>query len=435
MKSKLDDGVTDNAVGRRRRRKVRGRAVLRQRSLTPDAKALMVKPIVTQVTAVKTSEKIRPDKKSQLNPKHEVAEEERNTVGLVDDGWGGLVEETVMKCRVKDIDQNVEESTVKVNVAEDYQVEHLHDGVYNMSEMGKSGKDDVQEVRKRTVVEDRLEKHKLQERQHIEQGSDGRRGDFGSRRSVTNVRRRGRGRIVCLDWQKDRCTYGSSCKFLHDDDAGYDTIPKEGRGPEGSPRARGICFDWQNGRCRRGPSCRFAHNGVQRDRGTAICFDFTRGRCNRGDTCKFAHEAGREACFDFKNGRCFRGETCRFSHDTVDEAFVERRRPRGVCFDWQRGVCHRGYSCRFDHEEGSSQNNSYETGARRQSNRATLSEDDYEFDHTGDSNVASGEFDYHDVANEGHSHVATDNPKKKVIMERKLSGVHDYYSNGVRNNN
>jgi len=437
MTTKLDDGVTDNAVGRRRRRKVRGRAVLRQRSLTPDATS-MKKPTETQVDASKTSAEILP-RKSQVKSKQQVGEKVQNTVGLVDDGWGGLVEETVLKYRVKNIDKNVEESTVKVNKDEETNVGHdsnqIRDGVYDLSEMGKAGEDDVQAVRKRTVVEDRLEKLKLQERLHAEQGSDSHREGNGRRRSVTNLRRRGRGRIVCLDWQKDRCTYGSSCKFLHDEDAGYDNTHRERRAADGSPRARGICFDWQNGRCRRGSSCRFAHSGAKRERGPDICFDFTRGRCHRGDTCKFAHITGREACFDFKNGRCFRGESCRFSHDSVEEAFVERRRPRGVCFDWQRGVCHRGYSCRFDHEEGSSPNTGFETGIRRRSNAEIWSEEDYEFDHTGDSNGASGEADYDNVAKEGHSNIASRFLKKKIILERKLPGVDNYYSKGVGNNN
>jgi len=436
MTTKLDDGVTDNDVGRRRRRKVRGRAVLRQRSLTPDATSMM-KPTVTQVVASKNSAEILPHK-TRVIPNQQVGEEEQNLVELVDDGWGGLVEETVLKYRVNDIEKNVEESNVNVNNDEEYNVGHhskqIRGGVYDLSELGKAGEDDILEVRKRTVVEERLEKHKLQELLHAEQGSDGHREGSGRRRPVTNVRRRGRGRIVCLDWQKDRCTYGSSCKFLHDEDAGYDPPQRERRAADGSPRARGICFDWQNGRCRRGASCRFAHSGAKRDRGLDICFDFKRGRCHRGDTCKFAHETGREACFDYKNGRCFRGETCRFSHDNVEEAFVERRRPRGVCFDWQRGVCHRGYSCRFDHEEDSSPNNSFDTGARRQSNAAAWSEEDYEFDQT-DSNGASGEADYDHVAKEGHSHVASHNFKKKIIMERKLPGVDNYYSKGVGNNN
>lgn len=436
MTTKLDDGFTDNSVGRRRRRKVRGRAVLRQRSLTPDATSMM-KPTVTQVVASKNSVEILP-LKTRVKPNQEVSEEEQNLVGLVDDGWGGLVEETVLKYHVKDIENNFEESTVNINYDKEYNVGHHSEQILgkvdDLSEMGKAGEDDMLEVRKRTVVEERLEKHKLQERLHAEQGSDGHRQGSGSRRPVTNVRRRGRGRIVCLDWQKDRCTYGNSCKFLHNEDAGYDPPQREKRAADGSPRARGICFDWQNGRCRRGASCRFAHSGAKRERGPDICFDFTRGRCHRGDACKFAHETGREACFDFKNGRCFRGETCRFSHDNVEEAFVERRRPRGVCFDWQRGVCHRGYSCRFDHEE-SSPNNSFDTGARRRSNAAAWSEEDHEFDQTWDSNGASGEADYDNVAKEGHSHVASRNLKKKIIMERKVPGVDNYYSNGVGNNN
>lgn len=141
MTTELDDGVTDNAVGRRRRRKVRGRAVLRQRSLTPDATS-MIKPTITQVVASKTPAEILP-RKTQVKPKQQLGEEEQNTVGLVDDGWGGLVEETVLKYRVKDIDKSVEESTVKVNNDEEYNVGHhskqIRGGVYDLSEMGKAG--------------------------------------------------------------------------------------------------------------------------------------------------------------------------------------------------------------------------------------------------------------------------------------------------------
>jgi len=441
MTSKPADGVADD-VGRRRRRKVRARAGVRERSLTPEARESKIMSNATKVPT-KTTPAILQHKKISVQPKQAEVVKEKNTAGLVDDGWGGLVEETVLKYRAKveenvEADTNVEQNTAKANVETYYNVENdakqVNDAGYNMSEMNGTGNYEVPEVRKRTVVEDRLEKLKFQNREYNDQLSGGSRGGYERRGTMTNVRRRGRGRIVCLDWQKGRCTYGSSCKFLHDEDAGYNVVRSDRRSPEGSPRSRGVCFDWQNGRCRRGSSCRFAHHGSKRDRGPDICFDFTRGRCHRGETCKFSHETAKvEACFDYKNGRCFRGEQCRFSHEYQDEGFVERRRSRGVCFDWQKGICRRGYSCRFDHEEGSSQNNSYDSiGTGRQSNRADWFEDDYELDHTGERNVASGEVEYEDVGQNDKSYVAAGYHRKKIIKERYQD---DYHSKGNVNDN
>jgi len=329
-------------------------------------------------------------KKSKTNRTQSVRKNEKTLAGLVDDGWGGLVQETESKYLVKDVDAVGHETVgeaheaVKQNVADKRFVRDPNPMVQDLSEMGRDGDEEVQEVRKRTVVEDRLEKLRL----YGEQDSRGSRGS-SQRRSTTDGRRRGRGRILCLDWQKGRCTYGSSCKFMHDEDVGYDTMRNDSRSPEGTPRSRGICFNWQNGRCRRGARCRFSHEGEPRERAPDVCFDFKKGRCLRGETCKFSHITGREdACFDFKNGRCFRGEQCRFSHESYNNGFAERRRSRGVCYDWQKGICRRGHSCRFEHEESSSPNIGNDGFRTIRQSKADWS-DDYESDYTKKETVPS----------------------------------------------
>jgi len=390
MTSKFTDGIADYLV-RRRRRKVKGRAVVRERSLTPDAKMSSIITVATKVAALRISVDILPQQKTSVKPKQVKKKKKQNSAGLVDDGWGGRVEEGLAKLNGKLLQDNeggkiVEQNIVKVRATKEHQVENdailMNDVGHNKSEKEGYEEKHLHNVRKRTVVEDCLEKFKLQKRLHSGQVPDCYHEGHESRSLVTNVRGNGRGRIVCLDWQNERCTYGSTCKFLHGENAEENALRSEKSGLKGSPHIRGICFSWQNGRCRRGASCRFTHDSSKQKRGPKTCFSFKRGRCHRGDKCKFAHTSDKEeVCFDFKLGRCFRGELCRFSHDSLENAFVIRRGSRGVCFNWQMGICRRGLSCRFDHEEGSSQTNSFITvGAGSQLNRGDGFDEDYEFE-------------------------------------------------------
>lgn len=54
-----------------------------------------------------------------------------------------------------------------------------------------------------------------------------------------------------------------------------------------SGRGRGACFDFQKGACTRGAACRYLHEMTPR----RPCFDFVSGRCTRGDRCRYTHEA------------------------------------------------------------------------------------------------------------------------------------------------
>ena len=56
--------------------------------------------------------------------------------------------------------------------------------------------------------------------------------------------------MICLDFTKNKCNRGASCKYSHD----VEVIARV------NERENGICYDWQRGTCTRGKLCRFSHD-------------------------------------------------------------------------------------------------------------------------------------------------------------------------------
>jgi len=431
----LAERISEDILARRRPRKIRGCGSARERSLTPEIKkersSIKVERVATGSSSLKIMNRksvVVEDKEQKKlhveTQQRQAAEEVANTKGLVDDGWGGLVEETdtmfLKKAEHESsvTNKNVDISKTKETIgANDAQI--LDDVV--------GGKDVYADISvKRGLVDqivyesskaNTIEDHGSYREQSL---SKNRRNP---RRSQRDGRRRSRGRIVCLDWLKGRCSYFESCKFLHEEKPEDAHLSNMSNSPEGPPNGRGVCYDWQNGSCTRGNSCRFSHS-EQRRRATDKCFDFQKGRCRRGVSCKFVHDVDRKyMCFDFQKGRCFRGEHCRFYHvfDNTEFTHRSRSRSRGVCFDWQRGVCRRGHSCRFDHEdEGSVQGVAYEgidTGRQP-----------YDYS-SGDIDEDYGYNDSSHRIQKSHCSGESENDRKRILRRPSETRVDEYNSN------
>ncbi|RVW85029.1 Zinc finger CCCH domain-containing protein 55 [Vitis vinifera] len=158
----------------------------------------------------------------------------------------------------------------------------------------------------------------------------------------------------CRDFVAGRCSRGSQCRFLHQDnlnyrDGGRSEIDQaeswesrqehrrasryaDAEGPIDYPRdkvARGgygnqydgekdvpvrnnsrsnvRCNDFLKGKCHRGSSCKFSHHGASGDRYDRHDRDHERKR--------EPHRVGGILCKYFAMGKCFNGDRCRFSHD------------------------------------------------------------------------------------------------------------------------
>lgn len=98
--------------------------------------------------------------------------------------------------------KTVKENVVKVGLTKENHIGNIaklmNDVSFNMSEKEGFDEKNLLHVGKRTVVEDRLEKLKLQKEVNG-QVSDGYRAGHENRSSLTNVRGYGRGRNVCFD--------------------------------------------------------------------------------------------------------------------------------------------------------------------------------------------------------------------------------------------
>jgi len=90
-----------------------------------------------------------------------------------------------------------------------------------------------------------------------------------------NARRVGRNRneVACLNWQKGRCNFGRSCRYLHDNagngheetshDRSFEKDDWNGTA-QNAGGGVGVCFNWQKGNCSRGYCCTFSHDGNSR---------------------------------------------------------------------------------------------------------------------------------------------------------------------------
>ena len=116
-------------------------------------------------------------------------------------------------------------------------------------------------------------------------------------------------RNVCHAFQRGECMYGTECRFAHDDGSGvmygneYGYYPMGyGYAPKG-PRSslRKPCFAFQRGQCTYGTECRYSHDeavnraspaGAPRSESgpRGFCHAFQKGFCKYGDTCRFIHE-------------------------------------------------------------------------------------------------------------------------------------------------
>jgi len=218
--------------------------------------------------------------------------------------------------------------------------------------------------------------------------------------SIKRTRKRRR----CLDFQKGTCSYGSVCRFLHDEDVNDadDDSDRASRSTLQRSRNDKMCFDFQKGICTFGSDCRFLHEGeeirdtdvglsrpIRRPHYVKRCIDFQKGRCTYGSDCRFAHEedeawdveekisvrnVSNRLCLDYKKGRCTYGERCSFSHKIRTggvgngnnergssprererrmgwESPRERDRGRSklTCLDFVKGRCTYGDDCRFSH--------------------------------------------------------------------------------------
>lgn len=158
----------------------------------------------------------------------------------------------------------------------------------------------------------------------------------------------------CRDFVAGRCSRGSQCRFLHQDnlnyrDGGRSEIDQaeswesrqehrrasryaDAEGPIDYPRDKVVrggygnqydgekdvpvrnnsrsnvrCNDFLKGKCHRGSSCKFSHHGASGDRYDRHDRDHERKR--------EPHRVGGILCKYFAMGKCFNGDRCRFSHD------------------------------------------------------------------------------------------------------------------------
>lgn len=173
------------------------------------------------------------------------------------------------------------------------------------------------------------------------QGAKGQRGNYGGGNYGGN-------RGICYKFRDGRdCTFGSSCKFLHDDGDGDDGIDNfyNGDGMSslsirgGGGGGGGVCYNWRdNGSCRFNQDCKFVHGDAGGSQN--ICYNWKDNKaCQFGDNCKFIHKddvddyggykprsnrSGGGSCNNFRNtGKCRFAENCKFTHDGEQATPIE----------------------------------------------------------------------------------------------------------------
>ena len=117
-------------------------------------------------------------------------------------------------------------------------------------------------------------------------------------------------RKPCHAFQRGSCMYGADCRYSHDQGVaypmGYNSYPMGYPGMDGlnyggynagpprrQSRSRNPCFAFQKGNCTFGDSCRYSHDteaGGGGGGGGRLCHAFQQGECKYGDSCRFVHE-------------------------------------------------------------------------------------------------------------------------------------------------
>ena len=115
----------------------------------------------------------------------------------------------------------------------------------------------------------------------------------------------------CHAFQRGNCMYGADCRYSHEQGGVY-PMGYAGAYPMGYPamdglnyggynagpprrqsRSRNPCFAFQKGNCTFGDSCRYSHDteaGGGGGGGGRLCHAFQQGGCKYGDSCRFVHE-------------------------------------------------------------------------------------------------------------------------------------------------
>ena len=210
----------------------------------------------------------------------------------------------------------------------------------------------------------------------------------------------------CTKFAEGRCTFGSNCRFVHDD--AFAPPGGQQQQPQQNNFQPKPCFSLaRSGTCEAGDACPYSHDAdVLASAPKKPCFAHQNGFCSRGDSCNFSHDGGvgpggaalppdgggfgfgldappdgngagnstfnaygggfngggggggggggfgvgereKRPCYAFQNdGACPRGDECNFSHDL---AVIEgAKKP---CFAFQNdGACPRGDECNFSHD-------------------------------------------------------------------------------------
>ncbi|KAF5194295.1 Zinc finger ccch domain-containing protein [Thalictrum thalictroides] len=170
-----------------------------------------------------------------------------------------------------------------------------------------------------------------------------------------NDRTRGRSGVspsLCSDFVRGRCRRASQCRFLHQENNGYEdrrhsvSIPEDNWGsrPErvGSyVHPNNLERDYSRDELSHG------YESQRSKRSSEVCINFIRGKCARGSSCRFIHETS------IADGR----GTSERAHERDLKSYSghdHRREPHrnngALCKFFAAGNCLKGINCKFSHE-------------------------------------------------------------------------------------